>query len=78
MSEQFLRGVIPTAENVCLYVLQILKDKIKDADLYKVKLFESEKKILWNTLVNKSQDQKTAQKKRTDGKTYQVDHYNLI
>lgn len=42
----FLNGVIPTAENVCSKVWKVLKPKLQDADLYKLKLFESEKNIV--------------------------------
>lgn len=43
---EFLKGVIPTAENVSYYFWKILKDKIQHADLYRIKLFESEKNIV--------------------------------
>lgn len=42
----FLKGKIPTAELVSACCWDILKDKIKDAKLYRLKLFESEKNIV--------------------------------
>jgi 6-pyruvoyltetrahydropterin/6-carboxytetrahydropterin synthase len=38
----FLEGVIPTVENIAVVFWDILKDKIKDGRLYRIKLFESE------------------------------------
>jgi 6-pyruvoyltetrahydropterin/6-carboxytetrahydropterin synthase len=37
----FLKGVIPTAENIAIAFWKILRPKISDGTLYSVKLFES-------------------------------------
>jgi len=38
----FLRGIIPTAENIVLCVWQILRLHITNGELYSIKLFESD------------------------------------
>jgi 6-pyruvoyltetrahydropterin/6-carboxytetrahydropterin synthase len=38
----FLKGIIPTAENITIIFWKILKDKISDGKLYKLRLYESE------------------------------------
>ncbi|MFA3781544.1 6-pyruvoyl tetrahydropterin synthase family protein [Melioribacteraceae bacterium 4301-Me] len=38
----FLKGIIPTAENIAIGIWNELKDKIPDAKLYAVKLYETE------------------------------------
>ena len=38
----FLRDIIPTAENICIAFWNILKDKIPNGELYEIKLFETE------------------------------------
>lgn len=37
----FLRGIIPTAENLAVQFWHILKNKIDKGELYEIKLFES-------------------------------------
>lgn len=37
----FLKGVIPTAENLAVKFWDILKDKIDEGELYEIKLYES-------------------------------------
>jgi 6-pyruvoyltetrahydropterin/6-carboxytetrahydropterin synthase len=37
----FMRGVIPTAENITLKFWEILKEKIPEGSLYEIKLYES-------------------------------------
>lgn len=41
-----LKHVIPTAENISMQFWRILKNKLKDADLHKIRLLESEKNIV--------------------------------
>ncbi len=43
---EFLKGIIPTAENVSRGIWNLLKNKLKDADLYRIKLMESERNIV--------------------------------
>ncbi|MBI2646067.1 MAG: 6-carboxytetrahydropterin synthase [Deltaproteobacteria bacterium] len=43
---EFLKGVIPTAENVSQGIWSLLKNKLQDADLYRIKLMESERNIV--------------------------------
>lgn len=38
----FLKGIIPSAENLAVVFWKILKDKIDDGQLYKIRLYESE------------------------------------
>lgn len=38
----FLKGVIPTAENLAIKFWELLKDKIPSGKLYSIKLFESD------------------------------------
>lgn len=38
----FLKGIIPTAENITIVFWNILKEKITDGKLYKIRLYESE------------------------------------
>lgn len=42
----FLRGVIPTAENIAVGIWNELKDKIPAGRLHSVKLYETEKNIV--------------------------------
>ncbi len=42
----FMRGVIPSAENIAIAIFNELKDKIPSGRLYSVKLFETEKNIV--------------------------------
>ncbi len=37
----FLQGIIPSSENICIAIWSILKEKIKDAEIYEIKLYES-------------------------------------
>lgn len=37
----FLKGIIPSSENICIAIWNILKEKITEADIYEVKLSES-------------------------------------
>ncbi|HYF02878.1 MAG TPA: 6-carboxytetrahydropterin synthase [Patescibacteria group bacterium] len=39
---EFLKGIIPTAENIAVTFWNILKDKIPAGELYSLKLFESD------------------------------------
>ena len=39
----FLKGVIPTAENIAIHIWNILESKIESGELHEVKLFESER-----------------------------------
>ena len=39
----FLKAVIPTAENIAIHIWNILKPKIESGELHEVKLFESER-----------------------------------
>jgi 6-pyruvoyltetrahydropterin/6-carboxytetrahydropterin synthase len=39
---EFLKGIIPTAENLAIKFWQILDDKINPGKLYKIRLYESE------------------------------------
>jgi len=38
----FLRGIIPSAENIAVVFWRILEDKIKEGKLHRIKLFESD------------------------------------
>jgi len=42
----FLKGVIPTAENIAIHIWNILKLKIESGELHEVKLFESERNFV--------------------------------
>ncbi|MGV7220191.1 MAG: 6-carboxytetrahydropterin synthase [Nitrospinales bacterium] len=42
----FLKGVIPTAENVAIKFWEILEPKIENGQLHEVKLFESERNFV--------------------------------
>ena len=42
----FLKGVIPTAENIAIHIWNILKLKIEGGELHEVKLFESERNFV--------------------------------
>lgn len=41
-----LKNIIPTAENVSYCLWNLIKPKLKDANLHRLKLFESEKNIV--------------------------------
>ncbi len=43
---QFMKGLIPTAENIAIKVWEILEPKIMNGKLHEVKLFESERNIV--------------------------------
>lgn len=38
---EFLKGIIPTVENLAVIFWRILENKIKDGKLYKIKLYET-------------------------------------
>ncbi len=42
----FLRGVIPTAENLAIHFWNILEDKISNGELHQLKLFESDRNFV--------------------------------
>ncbi|MEP0860375.1 MAG: 6-carboxytetrahydropterin synthase [Ignavibacterium sp.] len=42
LDTDFLKGVIPTSENICIAIWNQLKDKIPSGKLYSVKLYETE------------------------------------
>ena len=42
----FLKGVIPTAENIAIHIWNILKLKIESGELHEVTLFESERNFV--------------------------------
>ena len=42
----FLKAVIPTAENIAIHIWNILKPKIVSGELHEVKLFESERNFV--------------------------------
>lgn len=42
----YLKHVIPTAENISIQFWKILKPKLIEVDLYKIRLLESEKNIV--------------------------------
>lgn len=42
----FMRGLIPTAENIAIKVWEILEPKIMNSKLHEVKLFESERNMV--------------------------------
>tara|TARA_B100001123_G_C15296492_1_gene1019407 strand:+ start:992 stop:1417 length:426 start_codon:yes stop_codon:yes gene_type:complete len=42
----FLKGVIPTAENIAIHIWNILESKIESGELHEVKLFESERNLV--------------------------------
>lgn len=42
----FLKGVIPTAENLAVKFWDILKDKIDEGELYEIKLYESRNNVV--------------------------------
>ncbi|MGQ9798089.1 MAG: 6-carboxytetrahydropterin synthase [Ignavibacterium sp.] len=39
---EFMKGIIPTSENICIAIWNQLKDKIPSGKLYSVKLYETE------------------------------------
>ncbi|WP_337865985.1 6-carboxytetrahydropterin synthase [Ignavibacterium sp.] len=39
---EFMKGIIPTSENICVAIWNQLKDKIPSGKLYSVKLYETE------------------------------------
>lgn len=39
---EFMKGLIPTSENICIAIWNQLKDKIPSGRLYSVKLYETE------------------------------------
>lgn len=43
---EFLKGINPTAENICVAIWNQLKDKISNGSLYSVKLYESERNFV--------------------------------
>jgi len=43
---EFLKDIIPTAENMCTSLWKIISEKLKEAKLYRLKLFESENNIV--------------------------------
>jgi len=43
---EFMRGLIPTAENIAIKVWEILEPKIMNGKLHEVKLFESERNMV--------------------------------
>ena len=43
---QFLKGVIPTAENIAIKIWEILAPQIENGELHEVKLFESERNFV--------------------------------
>ncbi|GMU96947.1 MULTISPECIES: 6-carboxytetrahydropterin synthase [Ignavibacterium] len=42
LDTEFLKGIIPTSENICIAIWNQLKDKIPSGKLYSVKLYETE------------------------------------
>lgn len=38
---EFLQGIIPTAENLCIAFWGILQERISEAEIYEIKLYES-------------------------------------
>ena len=42
----FLKAVIPTAENIAIHIWNILESKIESGELHEVKLFESERNFV--------------------------------
>lgn len=42
LDTEFMKGIIPTSENICIAIWNQLKDKIPAGKLYSVKLFETE------------------------------------
>jgi 6-pyruvoyltetrahydropterin/6-carboxytetrahydropterin synthase len=42
LDTDFMRGIIPTSENICIAIWNQLKDKIPSGRLYSVKLYETE------------------------------------
>ncbi len=43
---EFLRGINPTAENICVAIWNQLRDKISNGSLYSIKLYESERNFI--------------------------------
>jgi 6-pyruvoyltetrahydropterin/6-carboxytetrahydropterin synthase len=43
---EFLKDVIPTAENIAIHFWNLIKPKIKNGTLYEIKLFESERNFV--------------------------------
>lgn len=42
LDTEFMKGIIPTSENICIAIWNQLKDKIPAGKLYSVKLYETE------------------------------------
>ncbi|MGQ9644235.1 MAG: 6-carboxytetrahydropterin synthase [Ignavibacterium sp.] len=42
LDTEFMKGIIPTSENICIAIWNQLKDKIPSGKLYSVKLYETE------------------------------------
>lgn len=42
LDTDFMKGIIPTSENICIAIWNQLKDKIPSGKLYSVKLYETE------------------------------------
>lgn len=42
LDTDFMKGIIPTSENICIAIWNQLKDKIPAGKLYSVKLYETE------------------------------------
>lgn len=42
LDTEFMKGMIPTSENICIAIWNQLKDKIPAGKLYSVKLYETE------------------------------------
>lgn len=42
LDTDFLKGIIPTSENICIAIWNQLKDRIPSGKLYSVKLYETE------------------------------------
>jgi 6-pyruvoyltetrahydropterin/6-carboxytetrahydropterin synthase len=42
LDTDFMKGIIPTSENICVAIWNQLKDKIPSGKLYSVKLYETE------------------------------------
>ncbi|AFH49048.1 6-Pyruvoyl-tetrahydropterin synthase [Ignavibacterium album JCM 16511] len=42
LDTDFMKGLIPTSENICIAIWNQLKDKIPSGKLYSVKLYETE------------------------------------
>jgi len=42
LDTEFMKGLIPTSENICIAIWKQLEDKIPSGKLYSVKLYETE------------------------------------